>query len=297
MKTLHHEVKRIMSNDLGKNFNLFKRAVLSLAVLGLICTSCSNNNDTTEPESQLEATLELQRSAEIDQIDSVLGDLVIEAYEEQESGISDRNPQDGTIPACVTITIVAQQGYRQVTLDFGTEGCMVRGHLIRGQIVFDYTRNPEAQQIMINYNLLDFYFDAKNVIASRSILRERSNDNGNPQFTHSLDITVVWPNGAEASREGAKIREWVEGFGTGDFSDNIFEITGNWTAIFINGNSHTYTVLTPLSRPANCAYFVSGTFDVQRTNFGGILDYGDGACDDQATFTFNNGTEIPFTLN
>ncbi|WP_179005026.1 hypothetical protein [Winogradskyella forsetii] len=297
MKTLHHKIERMISNDLGKNFNSFKRAVLSLAVLSLMFTSCSNDSNTIEPESQLEATLELQRSAEIDQIDIVLGDLVIEVYEEQESGIADRNPQDGTIPGCVTITIVAQQSYRQVTLDFGSEGCLVRGHLVRGQIIFDYTRDPGAQQIMINYNLLDFYFDAKSVVASRSILRERSNDNGNPQFTHSLDITVIWPNGAEAARAGTKIREWVEGFSTADFSDNIFEITGNWNATFVNGNSHTYTVLNPIRRAVSCPYFGSGTFDVQRTNFGGILDYGDGACDDQATFTFNNGVEIPITLN
>jgi len=56
-------------------------------------------------------------------------------------------------------------------------------------------------------------------------------------------------------------------------------------------------VLTPLRREVICAYFVSGTFDVQRTNFGGVFDFGDGSCDNQATFTFNNGTVIPVVLN
>lgn len=279
-----------------KNFNLFKRGILSLMVLGLILTSCSKD-EATETENQLEDTQEMQRSAEIDQIDNVLGDLVIEVYEDEESGIADRNSQSRDIPECVTITIVAEQGYRQVTIDFGSEGCIVRGHLLKGQIVFDYTRDPEAQQIMINYNLVDFYFDAKNIIASRSILKERSNENGNPQFTHDLSITVIWPNGAQASREGTKMREWVEGFGSGIFSDNVFEVTGNWTATFVNGNTHTYVVLTPLRREVICTYFVSGTFDVQRTNFGGVFNYGNGDCDNQATFTFNNGQEITITLN
>ena len=157
--------------------------------------------------------------------------------------------------------------------------------------------DPEAQQISINYNLVDFYFDNKNVIGSRSILKELSNENGNPQFTHNLDITVIWPNGVQASREGTRIREWVEGFGSGIFSDNVFEITGNWTATFVNGNTHTYEVLVPLRREVICVYFVSGSFDVQRTNFGGVFDYGDGDCDNQATFTYNNGQEIDITLN
>ncbi|WP_411893517.1 hypothetical protein [Winogradskyella sp. A2] len=280
-----------------ENFNAFKKGVLSLMVLGLVFTSCSKNDEATETSNEVEDTLEVQRSAEIDQVDNILGDLIIDAYEGQEVSEDGRGTYTGDIPECVTITVVAQQGYRQVTLDFGSEGCLVNGHILKGQIIFDYTRDPEAQQISINYNLVDFYFDDKNVIGSRSILKELSNDNGNPQFTHDLEITVIWPSGVQASREGTRIREWVEGFGSGIFSDNVFEITGNWAATFVNGNTHTYEVLIPLRREVICAYFVSGSFDVQRTNFGGIFDYGEGDCDNQATFTFNNGQEISITLN
>ena len=275
--------------------NLFKRGVLSLMVLGLFFTSCTDDG-SSENENQLGDISEVQKSAEMDQIDNVLADLIIEAYEAQETTTADRPVYSRDVPECVTLTVVAQQNYRQVTLDFGIEGCIVNGHLLRGQIIFDYTRNPDAQQIMINYNLVDFYVDAKSVLGSRSILKELSNENGNPQFTHDLDVTVIWPNGAQASREGTSIREWVEGFGSGTFSDNVFEITGNWTATFVNGNTHSYEILTPLRREVICIYFVSGSFNVQRTNFGGVFDYGDGECDNQATFTFNNGTEIPITL-
>ena len=131
----------------------------------------------------------------------------------------------------------------------------------------------------------------------RTIFRELSNENGNPQFTHTLDLTVIWPNGVQASREGEKVREWVEGFGSGVYSDNIFEITGNWTTTFVNGNTHTYEVLTPLRRQVICSYFGSGSIDVQRTNFGGTFDYGSGDCDNLAIFTFNNGNEVDIILN
>ncbi|WP_299519932.1 hypothetical protein [Winogradskyella sp.] len=280
-----------------KNLKILKRGVLSLVVLGLVFTSCSDNNEVAETGDLVQDTDEVQKSAEIDQVDTILADLVVDAYEGQEQSELGRTSYTDGIPECVTITVVAEQGYREVTLDFGTEGCIIHGHLIQGQIVFDYIRDTEAQQIMINYNLVDFYFDAKNIIASRSILKELSNENGNPQFTHDLSITVIWPNGVQASREGTRIREWVEGFGSSIFSDNVFEVTGNWTATFINGNTHTYEVIEPLRREVICAFFVSGSFDVQRTNFGGLFDYGIGDCDNQATFTFNNGTEIPITLN
>jgi hypothetical protein len=46
-----------------------------------------------------------------------------------------------------------------------------------------------------------------------------------------------------------------------------------------------------------CDYVVSGSVDVERTNFGGTFDYGVGDCDNQVTFTFNNGTVVDIILN
>lgn len=269
----------------------------ALVVLGLTLTSCTSE-DAVPEEQQNEDISEVRLSSEIDTAASVVGDIIIDAYEVEESESLDRqSQQQSALPDCVTITVVAQQFFREVTVDFGTEGCIVHGHLLKGQIVFSYTRNPDAQQVLITYDLIDFFFDAKNIIGSKTLLKELSNDNGNPQFTHTLDLTVIWPNGAQASREGLKIKEWVEGHGSGIFSDNVFEITGNWSTTFVNGNQHTYEVLTPLRREVICFYFVSGTVDVQRTNFGGSFDYGNGDCDNQATFTFNNGNVIDITLN
>ncbi|MEY8847863.1 hypothetical protein AB9K26_03555 [Psychroserpens sp. XS_ASV72] len=272
-----------------------------LFVLGIVAfafTSCSKE-DNNETDTQTSDVNELRRAAEVDAVSEQLSDIIIDAYEVEENTNLDRTTSSASsfLPPCVTVTVVAQQGFREVTLDFGTDGCVVNQHLLRGQIVFSYTRDINAQEILISYNLVDFYFDAKQVIGSRTILRELSNDNGNPQYTHQLDLTVIWPNGLQASREGLKIREWVEGFGSGVFSDNVFEVTGNWTTTFVNGNEHSYEVLTPLRREVTCSYFVSGTVDVQRTNFGGTFDYGSGDCDSNATFTFNNGNVIDIVLN
>ncbi len=269
---------------------------LLIGIVGISVQSCSENDETLETDFTADDTLEMARAADVDAMSSSVEDIVVQVYEDQESN-NTRAAQTPGLPDCVTITAVAQQGFREVTVDFGEQGCVMRGHLLRGQIVFTYTRDPEAQEILINYQLVDFYYDAKNIIGSRTILRERENDNGNPQFTHTLDLTVIWPNGVEASRTGTKVREWVEGFGSGDFTDNVFEVTGNWTTTFRNGNSHTYEVLTALRREVTCTHFVSGTIDVQRTNFGGTFDYGDGTCDNQASFTFNNGTEVTITLD
>jgi len=197
---------------------------------------------------------------------------MIDVYEFDSNASTRTMSRPGGLPDCVTITVVLEQGFREVTIDFGTEGCEVRGNILKGKIVMTYQRDPDAQQVMISYSLEDFYFNNKNILGSKTLLKQLSNQNGNPQFTHTLDLTVIWSNG-------------------------VFEITGNWTSTFRNGNTHTYEVIMPLRREVICTYFVSGSFEVQRTNFGGVFDFGDGDCDNQATFTFNDGTVREITLN
>lgn len=280
-----------------KRSKVLLKGLLLFGILTFLFASCSDDG-SNEIEEPTEDALAIKQAAEIDVASETISDIIINAYEAEESEVLDRlSSSVNFLPGCVTVSIIAQQGFREITLDFGTEGCLVNGHVLRGQMVFSYTRNVEEQDVLITYNLIDFYFDDKQILGNRTILRQLSNESGYPQFTHTIDLTVIWPNGLQASREGVKVREWIEGFGSGVFSDNVFEVTGNWMTSFVNGNEHTYTIVTPLRRELICSYFVSGSVDVQRTNFGGILDYGDGDCDNQATFTFNNGNEIIITLN
>lgn len=277
--------------------------LLVVLLLGLTFTACSSD-DSESQEPELQDYSEVALSSEIDRASDAMDDLAIQVYEDQEeveSGLA-KLDEDATrsinmIPECVTITVVIESMSREITIDFGTEGCLVNGNILKGKIILSYERDPEAQQITITKTLEDFYFNDKNIVGGKTIVKMLSNENGNPQFTKTTDITVIWPNGAQASRSGVKVREWIEGFGSGVWSDNVFEITGNWSTTFVNGNTHTYEVLIPLRREVICHYFVSGSVDVERTNFSGVFDYGIGACDNQATFTFDNGTVIDITLN
>ena len=281
-----------------KKENLTTKMLMVLAVFTLTFLGCSNNEAVEIEEQELEQDYsEVVLSSEIDEASETMDDIVLDVYEIQEESEFSRTPPDFHLPNCVTITIVAEQNSRQVAIDFGTEGCLIRGNTLKGKIILSYERNPEAQQILITKTLEDFYFNNKNIIGGKSILKEHSNENGNPQFTKSVDITVIWSNGAEASRTGTKVREWIVGHGSGIFSDNVFEITGNWSSTFRNGNSHSYQVIIPLRREVICYYFVSGSIDVERTNFSGVLDFGEGDCDNQATFTNDNGNVRDIILN
>ena len=283
-----------------KNLNVTKQMLMVSLGFALVFFGCSENEPIENLEQDLNST-EVALSAEMDVALETMDDIAIDAYEAQEANENSTGRTTNgngffTLPDCVTITVVAQQNFRELTIDLGTEGCEVRNNILKGKIILSYNRDTEAREILISKTLEDFYFNDKNIIGSKSILRERSNDNGNPQYTRTLDVTVIWPDGAEASRTGTKTREWIEGQGSGVWSDNVFEVTGNWTSNFRNGNTHSYEVTTPLRREMVCRFFVSGLVNVERTNFSGVFDYGDGECDNQATFTFEDGTVRDITL-
>jgi len=278
-----------------KTMKLRMRLVWTLMFFGLLFNACTES-ETTEPVSEEQEVEEIVQSSEMDVISASLEDFIIEVYEDQENAESRGTESSrASFPNCVTVTLVMSQNFRELTVDFAEGGCEIRGHLYQGQIVVTYQRNPAEQQVFLGYVLNDFYFDNKQVIGSNSILRDWSNNN--PQFTHTVDLTVVWPNGAQASREGQIVREWIEGFGSGIFTDNVFEVTGYWDVNFVNGGTHSYESIIPLRREVTCYHFVSGSIDVERPLFGGVLDYGEGTCDNLATFTLTDGTEIDIVLN
>lgn len=278
--------------------NLTTKMFMTGAVCALTFLGCSENEAIEIDEQEMEQDYsEVVLSSEIDESSEAMDDIALDVYETQEDSEVGRTLPDFNLPDCVTITVFVEQDYREITIDFGTEGCLIRGNILKGKIILSYERNPEAQQILITKTLDGFYFNDKNIVGGKSILKELSNENGNPQFTKTVDLTVIWPDGVEASRVGTKVREWIEGHGSGVWSDNVFEITGNWTTTFRNGNAHSYEVVIPLRREVICHYFVSGSIDIERTNFSGVLDYGDGDCDNLATFTNDNGNVREIILN
>lgn len=284
-----------------KNLKLTTNRWLFLVTLVLTFAACTNNNaDDEETESQDYSEVVL--SSEIDRASDSMDDIAIQVYENQESveigGINDSvGKSANNFPDCVSVTVIIEDMSREVTVDFGLEGCLINGNILKGKMILNYERNPDIQQVVITKTLDDFYFNNKNIVGGKTIVKVLSNENGNPQFTKTTDITIIWPNGAQASRNGVKVREWVEGFGSGVWSDNVFSVTGNWVSTFVNGNTHSYEVVIPLRREVVCYYFVSGSIDVERTNFSGVFDYGVGECDNQATFTFEGGSVIDIVLN
>ena len=264
--------------------------IIALALFGLVLTSCNESDTIQEELSTEEIDLKAaETEAEIDKVSDESSAIIEEAYLMEEFPITKSNVTDRYLPDCVTITVVIVQNMKTVTLDFG-EGCELRnGNFVSGKIIMTYERDPEAASKMITYSFEGFYFNRKNVEGGGSILRDRSNENGNPQSTKTFDVTVTWPDGLFASKIGEKVREMIEGQSTTAWGDNVFLITGNWTFTRRNGNVLSAKIIKELRRELACKFLVSGTIELSKNLDTAILDYGDGECDDLATVSVNGG--------
>jgi hypothetical protein len=267
-----------------------QKGILLILMSLFIFTACQNENETvTVEEEAMDDQLAL-RSAEIDLISDDIGLIVDEAAQEDESAVS-------FLPSCVTITTVVSSGFVERTLDFG-DGCeLPNGNIVSGMIIMSHEVDADLMRREIAVSFNNFMRNNVLVEGTRSIERVLSNEAGNPQSTAQVDMQITWPGGTTATRVGTRTREWIEGFGSGTWVDNVFSITGNATTTGVLGNTHAGNITTALRREATCAFIVSGVIELSRNDNTGILAYGDGTCDGEATWTGPGGNTISIYLD
>lgn len=277
--------------------NIMKNSILKYGLLVFIsgvfvgCDTDEANDQTTEPLNQEEVEL----TAKVDNATEVISDTFLQIYEVEESLV--KSPIHPFLPECALVTVEITNTSKEVTVDFGTEGCEVRGgNVLKGIVKMSYVSNIDESTLVINYELVDFFINEVEFEGAKTITRQSTNENGNPQYAMNLDLSITFEDGSQASRKGTKEREWIEGSFNGNWGDNVFLITGEWETNFVNGNVHSTTIVEPIRREASCKFIVSGIVNLVRTNYSGMLNYGDGVCDNKAVFTNVDGDEQEIQL-
>lgn len=273
--------------------NFVKILPYLMGVMLMTITSCSKN-DVDEEALQTDEVItstELKFSDEAEQISEEVTAIAEDVYATDEiSETSKINYSSDYLPDCVTITTVVTSTTKEKTIDFG-EGCeLPNGNVLSGIIQLSYEKDMEAATNSMELALENFTFNGVSVEGGADILRMRANDNGNPQSTANADFSATWPEGEVASFTGTRTREWIEGYGSGFWGDNVFLITGNGTYTGKLGNVFSKEVISPLRREMACRFIVSGVLEISRNDATASLDFGDGGCDAKGLLTYPDGS-------
>lgn len=266
-----------------------------LVVCGLSLLSCQKEDlGSTADEAKV--------NAKIDLANDDVSDLVENAYDATAADASGRGMESASsqsnLPACATVTrnpafgTPVQVGQTVTkTIDFGTVGCpMANGNVLRGQIIVSFEYQPTAASQSINYEFVNFYHNNIKIVGNKNFTRTFVQ--GLPVVVMNMDLTATFPDGRMFDRVGTRTRTITAGYDTPLLSDNVYQVTGNWTTTYPNLADQVSTITSPLIVKMSCALtskplIVQGVITFERPAQTSTLNYGSGDCDNLAVFTIN----------
>ncbi|CAM1360364.1 conserved exported hypothetical protein [Tenacibaculum litopenaei] len=270
-----------------------KRNVLFLLSVGLLAFASCNTNDTDDLVSDVLTTEEALNVVLADDIASDVDD-VIEDDAPLSEGSARGTSSQGNHPQCLTRTVEDTATGKIVTLDFGT-GCEGRkGRVYAGKIIITYVKDTGSFSKTVRFD--NFSVNGNAVEGGKSVSKVRENANGNPERTHTVDITVTFDSGEVIVKKGEKTKEKIAGADTDDRGDDVVMISGFWESVKKDGSEVKATITTDLRREYACKYIVSGVVEISKGGNDYTLDFGDGSCDNKATLTDSAGNVKEITL-
>lgn len=262
----------------------------SLLMASLVLVSCDKDDSQDISEEGTITVAELKVSDETDLIAEDVINIGEEVYATDEITVTSKaNYISDFLPDCVTITTVVTSTSKEKAIDFG-EGCeLPNGNVLSGIIYLSYLKDMDLATKTLSMSLENFTFNGVAVKGSASIVRTRSNDSGNPQSDAKASFSGNWPDGTSANFTANRTREWIEGYGSGYWADNVFLISGKGTYTGKMGNVFMKETIVPLRRELACRFIVSGILEISRNDATASLDFGDGTCDAKGILTYPNG--------
>lgn len=282
---------------------------LSLMVLLFSCKKNDKEPDNSSNANQQDAAIAVAADAQAEAVFNDAFDNSMGSNNEAGLGsgigefgrhFSGRGNGVDSIPACVTITVSPEtRGVfpKTVTLDFG-DGCTgMRGHVRKGKIITVFTGRMREAGNTATTTFENYYFDTLKVEGSQVIANKTEGNN------RKLTLTVqegklIAPSGSYVTWNRSRSWEQTEGNGTESPLDDRFSITGNANGKVVTASSTsswTEEIIQPLTREFICPWITEGQTKVVRDPFTGILDYGNGDCDNKAVLTLN-GFSIDITM-
>ncbi|NND15779.1 MAG: hypothetical protein HKN89_05600 [Eudoraea sp.] len=268
-----------------------KLNVAAILIAAVLISSCNkDSSDEVIVDQETFDVQELKASDEAEMISEEIMNVGEDVYAADELSFSNKGYTSDFLPDCVTITTVITSVSKEKTIDFG-DGCeLPNGNVLSGIIYLSYLKDTDVPMNTLSMSLENFTFNGVAVEGSASVERIRSNGNGNPQSDATASFNAAWPDGSTASFTGNRTREWIEGYGSGFWGDNVFLISGSATYTGPLGNVFMKETITPLRRELACRFIVSGVLEISRNDATASLDFGDGSCDAVGILTYPDGS-------
>lgn len=279
----------------------FSKILITLSIIAGISYSCNRDETTTATDAAAKQEM-IQTESTSDFVTDDNSEVAMDFASAFESTFSLRTTNGGQHPdyPCAIVTVTSTNGTfpKTITVDFGTGCTDKRGITRKGKIIITVTNKLLVPGATITITHDNFYVDGKKVEGEIK-LSNITTDIAVPTFSKQVtNGKITREDGSYFTFNSLRKRKMTQGVDTPkNVWDDVWEIfEGSQTVTKSNGNYLTSTIKTPLVKSNACHFISKGSITIKGTNIDGVLDFGNGDCDNLATFTDANGTVHQITL-
>jgi hypothetical protein len=197
---------------------------------------------------------------------------------------------------CFTVSVTPRERGvfpKTVVLDFGT-GCEMNGVTRKGKVITVYSGplhvpGSKAVTEFDGYQVNDLK------IAGRHVVQNTTEPGSNQRrFTRTVESKVTnMSNEVWRTWSGVTVMKQIEGNGTPLWPvDDIYQFTGSRKGENSKGRKWSSETKEPLIKAFTCRWISKGILLVRVNDTVAALDFGNGACDDEATITINGTSKV-----
>lgn len=262
----------------------------ALSILALTVVSCTKEEITTASDtSPLVASATIEATNELDiQTGTKLSYDNLTISQTAKSSIlscgqATLDPQTTTFP-------------KTYYVNYGTAGCTTNSITRKGKLKITFSNYITETGSTMTIERIDYYVNG-NKIEGKIVYKNTTTSPTEPQWTRTItDGKFTNSKGEYYLSTGTHTVKQTAGVATTTLEDNTYEMTeGTHTATKQNGATITLTVASPLVKNHTCEYVSKGKLKVESTLLNGVIDYGNGDCDNKATYT-QGGIAFPITM-
>lgn len=207
-------------------------------------------------------------------------------------------PNGSILSQCATVTRDTLSAPHSLVIDFGSQNCLCKdGNYRRGKILVSYSGGYREMGHTHTISFSNYFQNDNQVSGTKTVTYADNDAAGNPEYNIVVNGQIILANNnGTISWVSTRSRKWLGGFTTPQWNDDVYEISGSGSVTRANGRTFQMNITTPLHIALDCRWIESGT--VQITPESGAtrtLDYGNGACDNQASIIVN-GKSYSVTL-
>lgn len=276
-----------------KNLKLLLVAVIAAAFSVTSCTKDELVNATDTTTVVNSATIDA-----FNEFDFKTGTQI--ATDNSISKSTSKTSINSLVGPCATITIDKPGTTvfpKVITVDFGT-GCTVNNITRKGILKITFTGAISSPKASMTIERQNYYINGAKVEGTIVYVNETLTPNV-PQWTRTVtNGKLTTTQGEVYLNSGNYTVKQTEGVGTPLLlTDNTYEMTsGSHTVSKLNGGSLVLTVVEPLVKKYACEYISKGKLGVKGGLIEGTIDYGNGDCDNNFTFTLKSGLSFDLKM-